>query len=134
MFTTANIFRGHMLSLKLIATAYLPKWCRPDCRYSAENLLELACGHGELRTLQRTLAAGGHRGRKALMGICEKLSQAPDHPDHDGPARAADRLPVEDRLQFVHRCHLAMHRPDLAGALESSNHLLWKPPACIQEV
>ncbi|CAL5220409.1 g2420 [Coccomyxa viridis] len=86
-----------------------------DARYSAESLLELACGHGELRTLQRTLAAGGHRGRKALMGICEKLSQAPDHPDHDGPARAADRLPVEDRLQFVHRCHLAMHRPDLAG-------------------
>ena len=113
-----------MLSLRLIATAYLLKWRRPGCRYSAEDLLELACEHGELRTLQRTLAASGHRGREALMGICEKLSQAPGHPDDDGAARAADRLPVQDRLQFVQRCHLAMHRLDLAGALQPSNHIL----------
>ncbi len=94
-------------------------------RYTAEDLLELACEHGELRTLQRTLAASGHRGRKALMGICEKLSQAPGHRDGDGAGRAAERLPVQDRLQFVQRCHLAMHRPDLAGALEPPNHVLW---------
>lgn len=51
------------------------------------------------------------------MSICEKLSKAPGHPAGDGAARAADMLPVLNRLQFVQRCHLAMHRPDLAGAL-----------------
>lgn len=80
-------------------------------------MLELACEHGELRTLQRTLAAGGARGRKALTDICEKLSQLPGHRNGDEPAGAADMLPVLDRLQFVQRCHLAMHRPDLAGRL-----------------
>ncbi len=100
------------------------------CRYNAEDLLELACEHGELRTLQRTLAAGGQRGQEALMGICEKLSQAPGNPNGDGAGQAADRLPVLDRLQFVQRCHLAMHRPDLAGALRASHSRC--PPVCMR--
>ena len=91
-----------------------------ECRVSAEDLLELACEHGELRTLQRTLAAGGPRGRKALTSICQMLSEVPNCPDGNRAVRAAGRLPVLDRLQFVQRCHLAMHRPDLAGALRVS--------------
>ena len=94
--------------------------CLHYCRYTVEKLLELACQHGELRTLQRTLAAGGERGIAALMDICNRLSQPPDQTSDKQQGSAVDALPVQDRLQFVQRCHLAMHRPDLAGALKSS--------------
>jgi hypothetical protein len=118
-----------------------------------DDLVQLCCTHGELRTLQRTLAAGGPRcactgskitlhrqqssrslcrlacsmpegccspqrtdaaccaarGRAALEGLCERLQQEAGGPD------AVAALPLEDRLQFVQRCHLAMRRHDEAG-------------------
>ena len=92
--------------------------CSRQCRYTIEDLLELACQHGELRTLQRTLAAGGERGLTALMEICNRLSQPRDQTSDKQQGSAVDALPVQDRLQFVQRCHLAMHRHDLAGALK----------------
>ena len=94
--------------------------CLHYCRYTMEELLELACQHGELRTLQRTLAAGGERGLAALMDICNQMSQPPDQTSDKQQGSVVDALPVQDRLQFVQRCHLALHRPDLAGALKSS--------------
>lgn len=93
--------------------------CLHHCRYTIEELLEQACQHGELRTLQRTLAAGGERGLAALMDICNWLSQPRDQPSDKQQGSAVDALPVQDRLQFVQRCHLATHRHDLAGALKS---------------
>ena len=87
------------------------------CRHSTQELLELACEDGELRTLQRILAAGGERGRAALSDICAMMSQPPGRHAGAEPAGAVDRLPVQDRLQFIQRCHLTMQRPDLAGAL-----------------
>ena len=85
------------------------------CRYSVEELLDLSCRYGELRSLQRTLAAGGERGREALAEICGRLSQSPGQRATGGHAGAVRGLPVQDRLQFVQRCHLAMRRPELAG-------------------
>ena len=85
------------------------------CRYSVEELLDLSCRYGELRTLQRTLAAGGEGGRKALADICARLSQPPGHRSTGELVGAIDKLPIQDRLQFVQRCHLAMQRPELAG-------------------
>lgn len=121
-----------------------------------DALVELCCRHGELRTLQRTLMAGGarcthqslivelsiafspaavscapevtiatvlRRGRAALDRLCERMQE-------EGPATdaAADdalaALPPEARLQFVHRCHLAMRRPDEAGAAAMLTHAL----------
>ena len=93
--------------------------CLHHCRYTIGELLELACQHAELRTLQRTLGAGGERGLAALMDICNRLSQPPDQMPGKEQCSAMDALSIQDRLQFVQRCHLAMHRPDLAGALKS---------------
>ena len=86
----------------------------------------MTCQYGELRTLQRTLAAGGEGGRKALADICARLSQ-PGHRSTGGLVGALSKLPVQDRLQFVQRCHLAMHRPELAGATSASSlSCLWR--------
>ena len=61
------------------------------------------------------------RGRAALEQLCRWLQQGNAA---DAPASVA-ALPLEARLQFVQRCHLAMHRPDEAGDLahlQSATH------------
>lgn len=152
---------------------------------SMDDLVELCCAHGELRTLQRTLAAGGPRqtlappaalktlsaihsarhacargdaasilqlsqllrqccntedrakgsyrpamcprGRAALEALCERLQQ--EDAGSSGSALAA--LPLDARLQFVQRCHLAMRRHDEAGT--SASYPSWKtfPVLCL---
>lgn len=44
---------------------------------SAEDLLRLCARTGQLRTLQRVLAAGGPRGRAALRRLCALLQATP---------------------------------------------------------
>jgi hypothetical protein len=85
-----------------------------------EDLLRLCCEHDELRTLRRTLAAGGARGRSALEQLCRRLSQSQATPgSEDRAASSVVGLRLDVRLQFVYRCHLAMQRPDEAGARRS---------------
>ena len=91
------------------------------CRYGdSAHLLEICCKHDELRTLQRTLAAGGPRGRTALERLCQRLWQQQDTvPANDSAAvqqqDAVASLSMEARLQFVQRSHLALGRPEEAG-------------------
>lgn len=86
------------------------------CRYGdSAHLFEMCCKHDELRTLQRTLAAGGPRGRTALERLCRRLSQQEDDSAALHQPDAVASLPLEARLQVVQRSHLALGRPEEAG-------------------